>query len=570
MCPSTPAAAWVRRVAVLVTVIVAAERLRALLRAPPTDFDDAYMFLRYAHNLIAGFGLRWNRGEPPVYGATSLPHVAVVAFFRALSARLSDAAALQLASGVAAAALLIALALTSARFARQPALRGQPWVWAALLLPLLAYSEPFRFHAHTGMDTMLAALANTVLVYAALALAEAPDGRRALAAAVAAVAAYLAYLVRPDNLVYAALVPALCLLLDGPAGRRTRALIVFAAALLSLVSVDLVVKQRLLGSALPLGAYAKRPWHYAGFVGEFTWNPFWFLRVFLGALWPMLAALVLCAGRRSGRLVAALLLPAGLGLAAFFGVNQIMGHLGRFLFPALPFFVVSAALAVDRALPPPLHALGRAPALAPASPSRAVLLTARLGAAVALLLGGGWALNRAGARYDARAATQALASLGGFTVAAREPPPELDSWRSSEEMAVFARAAPAGARFAMSEHGLVGARAPDAVIIDLLGLHDPVFARAPFRAAELWRRDPDVIWMPHPDHTQMVRDILDSDELWTRYDFYPDLFSYGVAVRREGDGPRAAALASIWRARCAASYPGLALDAYRARRAGAP
>ena len=92
----------------------------------------------------------------------------------------------------------------------------------------------------------------------------------------------------------------------------------------------------------------------------------------------------------------------------------------------------------------------------------------------------------------------------------------------------------------MSEHGLVGAAAPDAVIIDVLGLHDREFARGGFRVDELWRRRPDVIWMPHPDHTQMVRDILDSDELWARYDFYPDAFSYGVALRR--DGPHAAAL----------------------------
>jgi hypothetical protein len=77
-----------------------------------------------------------------------------------------------------------------------------------------------------------------------------------------------------------------------------------------------------------------------------------------------------------------------------------------------------------------------------------------------------------------------------------------------------------------------GAYAPRAVIIDLLGLHDPIFARNGFSAAELWRRQPDVIWMPHPDHTQMLRDILDSDELWQHYVFYPDAFTYGVALRQ--------------------------------------
>jgi hypothetical protein len=117
----------------------------------------------------------------------------------------------------------------------------------------------------------------------------------------------------------------------------------------------------------------------------------------------------------------------------------------------------------------------------------------------------------------------------------------------------------------MSEHGLVGAAAPDAVIIDVLGLHDREFARGGFRVDELWRRRPDVIWMPHPDHTQMVRDILDSDELWAHYDFYPDAFSYGVALRR--DGPHAAALAALFEARWEANYSGWIIDACRADRA---
>ena len=105
----------------------------------------------------------------------------------------------------------------------------------------------------------------------------------------------------------------------------------------------------------------------------------------------------------------------------------------------------------------------------------------------------------------------------------------------------------------MSEHGLVGAMAPDAVIIDVLGLHDRDFALHGFRAAELWRRAPDVIWMPHPDHTQMIRDILDSSRFWIDYDFYPDAFTYGVALRR--DGPRALELATRFRALWKALYP---------------
>ena len=504
------------------------------------------MFLRYAHNLLAGFGLRWNRGEPPVYGATSLPHVLVVALVRWTRPALGGAAVLRISSVAAAILLVAALALTCARFAQQPALRRQGWVWAALLLPLLAYTDIFQFHALTGMDTMLAALANTALVFAALALADAPTIRRAIATAVVA---YVAYQVRPDSAIDALLVPGLCLASSNPLAVSRRPLLAFVATLAALVAIDLALKAHWLGTPLPLGAYVKRPNYYLGFAGEFTWNPFWFLRVFLGGLAPFIAALILFTTRRSGRLVLALLVPAAATSAVLFDVNQIMGHLGRFYFPSLPFIVVAAALSFDRFLASPMQVT--APAI-----------VARLCAALVLLLGGGWALGAAGTHYQARAATQALAPLGGYTIAAGEPLPDLDSWTSSQEMARFARAAPAGTRFAMSEHGLPGAAAPDAVIVDVLGLHEPDFARHGFRAAELWRRAPDVIWLPHPDHTQMIRDILDSPELWAHYDVFPDVFTYGVALRR--DGPHAAELAALFRARWQASYPGLPLDAYRA------
>ncbi len=337
---------------------MATERLWTLAHAPPTYFDDAYMFLRYARNLIDGYGLRWNRGEPPVYGATSLPHVLIVALVRWASPALSNAAVLQISSGVAAVLLVAALVLTCARFAQHPSLRRQGWLWGALLVSLLAYTEPFQFHAKSGMDTMLAALANTVLVYASLALAEAPTTRRAVATALAA---YLAYLVRPDNALYALFVPPLCLTLSQPLAASRRALITFAAALTALGAIDLFLKTAYLGTPVPLGFWVKRPHYYAGFAGEYTWNPLWFLSVFVMELWVFIGALVAFATRRSARLVLGLLLLVAVTFTAFFDVNQIMGHLGRFYFPSLPFVVVAAALSVDRFFLPPLDVT--APAL---------------------------------------------------------------------------------------------------------------------------------------------------------------------------------------------------------------
>lgn len=535
----------------LAVVAVVVERLRALLRAAPTDFDDAYMYLRYAHNALAGHWLAWNPGEAPVYGVTSLLHFLFVTLLSGLLPG-RHAAVLQIASGGAALVLLAALVALCARFSQDVRLRGHYLLWGALLLPLLFYRETFFFHAHTGMDTMLAALANTAVVFASLRLAEKPSATRALAAAIVGL---LAVEARPDNVIVAALCPSLALLLLA-ASPHLRPLLVWAGTLGGLLLMDLVLKWRLLGTPLPLAFYAKQPWYYRCFVGEFTWNPFLFLRVALASVSPFVVAVVLFARRTGARLLLVLLIPATVTFAALFSINQIMGHLGRFFFPSLPLLVVAGALAADRWL----QELPLAPKSAPFV-ARSLLF--RLACALLALGRGAGALEAAGRAYESRAQTQTLAPLDGYRISAAAPLPDLDSWQASREIASLAAESPPGTTFAMSEHGLVGAFAPRAVIVDVLGLHDPTFARNGFSAAELWRRQPDAIWMPHPDHTQMLRDILDSEELWQHYLFYPDSFTYGVALRQ--DGSHYAVLADLFAKRWQATYPGFRQDDYLAR-----
>ena len=538
---------WLRLLLALVVAGVSLERLHALLAAVPTDFDDAYMYLRYAQHALAGQWLVWNLGEAPVYGVTSLLHFLLVTLLRGTLPGLGQAAALQTASGAAAFTLLAALVALCARFSANARLRGNFLFWGALLVPLLFYREAFFFHARLGMDSLLAGLANTAVAFASLRLAERPSSGRAVTTAAIGL---LAIEARPDCAIIAGLCPLLALWLLGRAP-RLRALLIWAGCFAGLVLLDLVLKRTLLGTPLPLAFYAKQPWYYRGFVGEFTWNPFWFLEVALAAVWPAIFATVLFARRENLRLLLVLLVPAACTCAALFSVNQIMGHLGRFYFPSLPLIVAAGALAADRWL----HGLSEDLAASQAALRLARSLLLRLGLALLVVLGGARTLQDAGRIYQARAQTQSLASLDGYQVSASAPLPELDSWRASQEIARLAADAPAGTGFAMSEHGLVAASAPRAEIIDVLGLHDPIFARDGFSAAELWRRRPDVIWMPHPDHTQMVHDILASDELWRHYVFYPDAFTYGLALRQ--DSQRSARLAALFAERWQASYPDL-------------
>jgi hypothetical protein len=529
---------------------LAAVRFAALARAAPTDFDDAYMYLRYAEHLLAGQGMAWNAGEASVYGVTSLLHLAAVVLVKVVFPWLAPAATLQVASGGAAMGLLAALVGISALGSRHPRLAGNWIFWAMVVMSLVAFREAFVFHATTGMDTMLSALANAVLVFCALRFASAPSGWRAAAAAFASL---LAVLARPDNLPCALLCPAMAIWLLAPRP-KARSLLVFAAMAGGLLAALALAERVLLGSMLPLSFFAKQPWYYAGFAGEFGWNPFLFLKVFMLSAWPFVVALILFADRRGLRRAAALLVPVLATFVVLFRFNQIMGHLGRFYYPFLPFFVAAGVLEFDAWL-------GRRRAGHEARPAPMLW---RVGVAAAVTLVGGLSLSAAAQAYSSRSQTQRLVHIDGFHTTVEAPLPELDSWQAAHAIAEMARSAPAGASFAMSEHGLPGALAPQATIIDVLGLHDPYFARHGFSAVELFRRKPDVLWLPHADHTQMLRDILDSQDFWNHYAFYPDAFFYGIALRT--DGPHFARLAELLSTQWRKAYPGLSMADYRAVR----
>jgi len=543
---------WLRRVfgavAVLVIAGVAFERLTVLAHAAPTDFDDAYTYLRYAQHWLDGSGIVWNVGERPIFGVTSLLHLVVVTAVRRASSGLGLWRVLQLASGAAAIGLLAALVASAVLLCRHPRLSRNWILWSAVLVPTVAFREAFVFHAGTGMDTMLSALANVALVFASVRLARRPDARRMAAALVVGMVAVVA---RPDNVLCAVLCPALAIAWLAPRP-RTRPLLVYVIACAAMLGLLAVAAWALLGSPVPLSFFVKQPGYYRGFAGEFGWNPFRFLGVFLQSVWPFVVAIVVFADRRSLRRLTVLLAPPVLTIALLFHFNQIMGHLGRFYYPLLPFFVAAGVLEFDAWL---LRARAN-------GWLKSILL--RVPVVIGLVLVVRFSLDAGADRYAAGLDEQALSTVGGYRIGTTAELPDLDSWESARRIAMVAVAAPTGARFAMSEHGLPGAAAPHIAIIDVLGLHDAVFARRGFSSVELFRREPDVIWMPHADHADMLREIFASDELWSHYDVYPDAFFHGLAVRR--DGPHAATLAALVSDVWEASYPGTRMEDWRAER----
>lgn len=524
----------------LLALALLAERAHAFLSAPPTELDDAYVFLRYADHLRQEGAPTWNRGGPPVWGATSLAQVLVTAALRALAPSLADGRLLTLASALAALALFPALAAVCARAAPISGRRRLDLpLWLGALLLAIGYSDALTFHAKSGMDTMLAALAVAAALLPVHALVSRPSAGRAGVVALLGVAALA---VRPD-LPPLILGPAALGLLLGPrtaAGRHARSTLLGATLVLGAIAFSCA--NVYFGAPLPLATWVKRHGHDLAFAGEWFWNPFRFLWVIARAALVPLVALALLVRRQDLPAVLPLVLPVALTWAALASFNQVMGHLGRFYAPALPLVLLSGAVVASRRLD-----AWRRPG------------PGRLAAGCAALAAAGLALLFAADRYDARRSPDPPDPRAPLVAS---PLPEVDDWRAMTALANALAGAPPGTTLALTEHGVIGARAPHVALLDLSGLHDRAVARQGIDADAVLARAPDAIYLPHPDYHGLLAALLAHPQLRRDYDLYPDAFGFGLALRR--DSPRAAAL----RARVAPAFQalyGAPLDAHAAR-----
>ena len=380
------------------------------------------------------------------------------------------------------------------------------------------------------MDTSLSLLCNGLLILATLRWSRRPDRT---GVALLLTAAFLAFQARPDNLIAAVLFPLALLLWVERRFDRWPHAATYIGLLGLLIVADALLKWSLLGDPLPLAFYAKQYTHFSNYLGAQKWNPVLYLLQILQFCLPFTALAVLLADRRGVGLFVAFSLPALVAWAWYFSVLQIMGSQARFLFPFVPYLVLGGIAAASRRLEDATQ--GR--------PFSRSSLVPRVLAVLAF----GWLVS-IGPRQDlVRAYAQhflpahrAAQTQVGTSARAR---PRLGWWNAVLAMADVARELPSGTRIAMTEYGYIGAVAPELYIVDPLGLHDRWTAHHGFSADRFFADPPDLIWLPHSDYAGLRRAILQHPTFRNEYDFYPGLFDYGAALRR--DAPRAGKIRKV-------------------------
>ncbi len=474
------------------------------------NFDDAYMFFRYAQNLVQNHQFAWNPGENPIYGPTSIPYVYVVAAFIKVIPLRSNFL-LPIISWLIGLFVVILLFVTGL-----VQTKNSGPIHSVLATGCVAFAVVtpfFTYHATTGMDTTLSILINTLFVLVATKTAKNHTGGRIF---FLGFLAYLSYAIRPDNIIYAISFPLLIFLVLEPSPLWRESL-AFLAIFILFIAGDTLLKIKMFTDFLPLSYYVKQNNFYQGYMGAYQWNPSIYLATFTIGVLP--SSIVIFANLKSKyiRLFITYLLPVFATFLYYFKVLQIMGEYARYYYPAMPFIVVLSLLILGDSDKSPIKTDFKK------SFNRTVLSV--LSIVVFVLFLGTIGSNLYLSTVPQNTNTAQNTSDSSI--------PTIGWGRAIVAVASLSSQLMPNTVLAASEVGYIGANAPQVKIIDLVGLNNPAIAHQGFKAEALFLQKPDLIWMPPPDYASIRHEIECNPNFYANYTYYPGLFDYGMAVNKE-------------------------------------
>lgn len=470
-------------------------------------FDDTFMFVRYAQNILDYGNYGWNAHEH-TYGCTNIPFTCFLVLLKwSRMDRAIGLSATLLLSSLFWALLSLGLIHRILMDLVGPRLDAQRWL-PGLYIASLAIAPVFAYNVTTGMDTSFSLFFNALMIRLVLRFQRHPSMGRLIAAAGCC---YFVFLSRPDCGIYAVLFPVLFFIDKKMSWRQVGS---FYLALGVFLVADTLIKTAYFGNPLPLPFYVKSSGFYRGYLGKSNWNAVQYSLDFLFDFGFLFIALLLTAGPRDLKRFMVFGLPLLLTLGYYFTVTQIMGFHSRYYLPSMPFFVIGAA-----------YAFAGMPAIK-LRPDRLIVPAAWC---LFLLL-----LRFASPAYELLVQMQSAAEAAAFAMpenrANRLGCRDVDYTSGIWAMEKLIKLLPDGATVGATEYGWLSVQAPKLKFFDLCGLHDREIALHGYSDRLLSDWQPALIWMPHSDYTSLRKEILAGPWFLAHYDYYPDAVNYGVAI----------------------------------------
>lgn len=474
-------------------------------------FDDAYMYIRYAQNIVDGYGYCWNNNTLPVYGCTDIPYTYLLSLGNRITSLSFEKIAVWLPV-INMGLLLLVLPYTLIR-ASQPTSTSFKIFVFALCMSTLMFQPNILYHLFTGMDTVLALTANVFLIYSLFVL----EKKKGLVSAIAAAfAVYFSYLIRPDNFFYVTVFPFLFFVFK--LWNERKLIFTFTCCYILLFAIDMILKYYFFHDFLPLPFYIKSNGYFQGYMGEADWNPVEYVFVFLqySFIWLLLA--VVCFSKKQRHTIFVFFPPILLTFVYFFDNVQIMGTAARYYLPSLPFVVFPAVVMLSDKWKTGTVAsslFNKSSLYRSAVMFFLLAIMLQFSAQASLWYAEKFLQNRTAFEFDSKLYYEKV-----FPVYLTEYPNFFD----------FVKKLPTNTVIAAGENGKLAALNPHVRIIDLNGLHEPHFAYNGFSADWLLKKPPAIIQLTHYNITKINYDIITNSEFRKLYDFYPNLFGFGIGV----------------------------------------
>lgn len=504
--------------------------------------DDSFMFLRYAKIWAAGHGVAWNMDQSPVYGLTSQLHFLLVIFLNTFTS-LSDERIVLFSSAIPGLLLVFYLPLVCAKHALLFSRKSLGWryvFWFATAGSIFIYFSQVEFHSRMGMETCLSTLLHAGLIDMVLTYGKNPVYRNKILIVVVAAALFLT---RIDNIIVAFLFPIAYLFF---VEKKPKDALHVGLAISVFILVFELFCEWYYGDFFPLSFYSKQAGYFRGFVGAVEHNVLYTLSYFLYGIFPFVVLIVIFYKNKNALPIAIFLLPALVTISYYFTMLTIMNLGSRYCFPFTVYFVIAGCIYISQeAMKDYLRILLASLSLAVMYVG--IMMLDKYHEEVAAYFTKPTGFCSTGDMMDLDPGTPDLPYIKGFQTLVR--------------FADMLNELPEGTKIVMTEFGYVGARNPRIHIIDVVGLHDRYVAHHGFSAQWLFEQKPDAIWVPHQDYTCMNHDILLSREFKTQYEYYPGLFNWGYALRK--DSPNYPLMKQKLQKTFDSMYPGFVLEKYQ-------
>jgi hypothetical protein len=471
-------------------------------------YDDALMYYRYAHNIVANGVFGWNL--EPSNGCTSTLYTLITSgsyyFLESFDISHTPETLMMLQSVFFYIAFIVLVIWVVKK--HKPDLLYKIWFLPLLCLPLMLRN------AFNGMETSLAILLLALhLLFLYRIKEEIKDSKIGLSnSIVLSLLIYLNYSVRPESLLFHFVIYSILLIMALKSKGDWKWLFNLGLITSVFIIADSLIRYSYFGYVFALPVYVKTSGFYEGDKIQNLFRSSYFLFMSLVCFAPLIYISLLDNIKVKG-VYTAILFSMIVVISYLATVEQMMGMAGRFYVPYLSLLIISIAL-----FNKPLKSHSTKKTIGAFIVTALILISVKIYDYSEYITWG---------EYDEKISEKHYI------------PPKKDKHVLQEDkyILIAKELAKIDDKYiiASGEHGAIAAYNKNKTIIDIIGLHNESIAFGEDILETVVEADPDIIQLPYTIYLSLRKNFIDYYANNPDYYYMPDKMIMGVVIKKDID-----------------------------------